>query len=407
MLLIRDRQTDRSMGYGFAEYHSIEDSKAAMSKASLKALTIGSEIVTFCYPHKGVLPHASLVGESNSKYFIYMANTDQPHTYRSRKYYASQHLVNETPLCDPSTQAQSAEDKKSKPTSKKRPAETLENNPKKKREPGQAPAQVNSQLQYWQKKTAEARSENETSSSHGATQPASGVNTITTGVDSTSQATNQQTFAHEATMICYLCASKFNSLEMLRKHPAESKVHAENLQSATKCESGYKLMEKKSVDPESTYKLPTPHPTNTAVSHQQTAEQYRNRAAERREEEAKTATTQSAGFTGFSLKGANKGQKDSSIPGASSEIDAGKPSYGKGLGMLQKAGWTEGQGLGAGTGISAPIEQGMYASGVGLGHQGSFVGDAVEEAQRKTKDDRGEFSEKTKELARQRYMQMD
>ena len=75
--------------------------------------------------------------------------------------------------------------------------------------------------------------------------------------------------------------------------------------------------------------------------------------------------------------------------------------------MLQKAGWSAGQGLGAGGGVTAPIDQSLYASGVGLGHESSKKGDAVEEASRMTKNDRGEFLEKTRELARKRYEQMD
>ncbi|KAK3080218.1 hypothetical protein LTS18_002816, partial [Coniosporium uncinatum] len=46
----------------------------------------------------------------------------------------------------------------------------------------------------------------------------------------------------------------------------------------------------------------------------------------------------------------------------------------------------------------------VYATGVGLGAEGGKVGDAVEEAERRTKEGReGEFLRRTKELARKRF----
>lgn len=56
-----------------------------------------------------------------------------------------------------------------------------------------------------------------------------------------------------------------------------------------------------------------------------------------------------------------------------------------------------------GTGVTAPIATEVYAQGVGLGAQGSKIGDAVEEAGRNTRGRYDEFLEKTKANARQRY----
>ncbi|KMU88810.1 hypothetical protein CIHG_06478 [Coccidioides immitis H538.4] len=70
-------------------------------------------------------------------------------------------------------------------------------------------------------------------------------------------------------------------------------------------------------------------------------------------------------------------------------------------------GWSAGKGLGAqGTGMTAPVATELYVQGVGLGAQGSKVGDAVQEASRNTRGRYDEFLEKTKDLARERYEKM-
>ncbi|KAJ5780397.1 hypothetical protein N7457_005557 [Penicillium paradoxum] len=79
-----------------------------------------------------------------------------------------------------------------------------------------------------------------------------------------------------------------------------------------------------------------------------------------------------------------------------------------GASLLRKMGWSAGSGLGAeGTGVTAPISTELYAPGVGLGAQGGKLGDATEEAGRKTRGRYEEFLEKTKDNARQRYEEMD
>lgn len=70
-------------------------------------------------------------------------------------------------------------------------------------------------------------------------------------------------------------------------------------------------------------------------------------------------------------------------------------------------GWSAGTALGAqGTGVTAPIPTEVYAQGVGLGAEGSKLGDAVEEAGRNTRNRYDEFLEKTKQTARERYGRM-
>ena len=72
--------------------------------------------------------------------------------------------------------------------------------------------------------------------------------------------------------------------------------------------------------------------------------------------------------------------------------------------LLGKMGWSAGEGLGAkGTGMVAPIATELYVQGVGLGAQGSKVGDAAEEASRNTKGDYAAFLERTRDKAKERY----
>lgn len=123
--------------------------------------------------------------------------------------------------------------------------------------------------------------------------------------------------------------------------------------------------------------------------------QYRDRAAERRQQEDEAGANEK--IPSFSLKG---------LKPRTSSSSAGASSYGKGLNMLQNAGWTAGQSLGTGNGTTAPLDQNMYRRGVGLGHEGGNLGDAVEEAQRMTRGDGSRFVEKTKESARERFKKL-
>lgn len=83
------------------------------------------------------------------------------------------------------------------------------------------------------------------------------------------------------------------------------------------------------------------------------------------------------------------------------------PVPSKGASLLGKMGWSAGEGLGAqGTGMTAPIATDMYVQGVGLGAQGGKIGDAAGEAERNTRGDYGEFLERTREKAKERFEKM-
>lgn len=54
-------------------------------------------------------------------------------------------------------------------------------------------------------------------------------------------------------------------------------------------------------------------------------------------------------------------------------------------------------------GRTEAVEAKVYVPGVGLGAEGGELGDAAEEAARKTRGDQGGFVEKTREKARERF----
>ena len=417
VLTIRDRRTDQRMGFGFVQYHSIDDAIATMAKTremqrNGEALTISSKEFSIEYAHLTVFPHWDFGRqERNTKFLFYVR--DKMHKYHDDRYYPDVLVVNEESPHKQQPQVKNASDSEKK--SKKASRNTLESTSKKRKAPGAAPAY----LDYFQKKQAELREEEANAApqeSKQPKQPATGVNTISTS-DTTipdalpdKEATQEeQTFAHEGEgrVACYLCNSAFNTRDGVVRHIKESAMHAKNLLDSDLIDRAYKRMEAKKVNSTSTIRLSAKEKDVKPVQ-ETTQSQYRDRAAERRQEEANAGGAQKVGF---SLKGKGSKAAGGGTSGRNSDSETEKgpaqPTYGKGMGMLQKAGWSAGQGLGAeGTeGIAAPIETNVYAAGVGLGHEGSKRGDAAEEAARATSGNG--FLEMTRETARKRYEAMN
>jgi hypothetical protein len=417
VLTIRDRRTDQRMGFGFVQYHSVDDAIATIARAremqrNGETLTISSKEFSIQYAHLAVFPHWDFGRqERNTKYLFYVH--EKMHKYHDDRYYPDELVVNETSPHEQQPQVKDASDSEKK--SKKASRDTLESTSKKRKAPGAAPAY----LDYFQKKQAELREEEANAApqeSKHPKQPATGVNTISTADTAMSDAPtdteatqDQQTFAHEGEerVACYLCNSAFNTREGVIRHIRESAMHAKYLLDPELIDRAYRRMKAKEVDPASTIRLSAAERVVKPVQ-EATQTQYRDRAAERRQEEAKAGGVSKVGF---SLKGKGSKSASGTSTGRNSDSETEKgpaqPTYGKGMGMLKKAGWSAGQGLGAeGTeGIAAPIETNVYAAGVGLGHEGSKRGDAAEEAARATSGNG--FLEMTRETARKRYEAMN
>ncbi|KAK4543421.1 hypothetical protein LTR36_005564 [Oleoguttula mirabilis] len=428
VIIVRDRETDKSMTFGFAEYHNVESAIAALAKADELGdkCTIASKVVQVSFPHLTVFPRADFgVAETSEKFTVFMPNSGARHKYHDARYYPSELMISEEAPRGPSTPP------KETGSGGVRTLQSKEKSKKRKAPGTTAPTH----LQHWQNKAAELRSQEEKvaaekdkeRASKKAQPPASGVNAISATPPPTTVESSQQTFCIDTPQrkCCYLCAGKFPTSEALQRHLKESAKHAANLENPATTQTAFEKLGKAGVSEGATVKLLVVVPSlpkkkvsgdSSSAAEQAAMDlQYRDRAAERRKEEAQTGGTKPANVS-FSLKGGvggNKGKSKSTSAPATAEAGqqpAHKPSYGKGMGMLQKAGWSEGQGLGAADGTmgrAAPIEQMVYARGVGLGHEGGKRGEAVEEAARMTKGGGGEgFLEMTKAGARSRYDKM-
>ncbi|KAK3690990.1 hypothetical protein LTR37_018892 [Vermiconidia calcicola] len=413
VLLIRDRETDQSMGFGFVEYHVAGDAYEAVQKARAeetrgKLFTIASRHVSVSYPHVGVFPPDAVWvrPEWNEKFTFAIEGKTGRHRYHDRRYYASIFVVNEqSPHADPGLfrELTDAEKATSAPTKGKR-TETLETKTKKRKPLG---AVVPALLSQWNTKQAELRGEQDAAVARvEPKQPATGVNAIVpvTSTNSTSPPTlYEQTSAHEGEVIaCYLCASQFKSKDGIIKHLKESEMHAKYLQDESLKKRALERMQKKDIDPGTTVKLPPPA-ERMDLDHDASKPQYRDRAKERRKEEAQTVG-QKVGFSLTGLGGKKSAGGRAAGSPSSSDTEKGNAvqlSSGIGANIMKKKGYVEGQGLGSGGGVTAPIEQNMYAAGVGLGHESSKRGDAVEEAERMTKG--GGYQEMGRELQHSRY----
>lgn len=227
-----------------------------------------------------------------------------------------------------------------------------------------------SHLQFWSNRHAEL---------HGVQKKDGDSNTVDGGSDqggspADSAAPPTQSYADPNRNCCYLCMREFKSTSEVNRHERLSQLHRENLQND---ESKSRAMAK-------------------LVKHgivQQSTTEYRDRARERR----KAFGPARAG-----------GRQKLAAPKEGDKHEPPVQTTSKGASLLSKMGWSAGSGLGAqGTGVTAPIATEVYAQGVGLGAQGSKLGDATEEAGRNTRGRYDEFLEKTKETARQRYEQLD
>ena len=188
-----------------------------------------------------------------------------------------------------------------------------------------------------------------------------------------------QTFANLAKKCCYLCSRQFKTEAEVNQHERISDLHQANLKNAELVAKAQSKMIKAGI-------------SLTAVS--EDSSEYRDRAKERR-----------AAF-GVGKRISLPLKKSVTQPEEEAK-DEPAPAPSKGASLLGKMGWSAGEGLGAqGTGMTAPIATDVYMQGVGLGAQGGRIGDASEEADKNTKGNYGEFLERTKDKAKERFERM-
>jgi hypothetical protein len=207
-------------------------------------------------------------------------------------------------------------------------------------------------------------------------------------------------YADKEALKCVLCMRNFKQTMVLRLHERESMLHKRMLQDPAAVEKAIKELASRGLKP--TTMMPETEQQREARLSAAGGPQYRDRAQERRE-----AYNQPAKPAKATAKRRPDGEK---VDGSGATASGESPTQKKpklGAALLGKMGWSAGEGLGAqGTGRTEAITTDLYTPGVGLGAEGGKIGDAVVEAERKTRNNFSDFVEKTKDKARERYEKM-
>ncbi|KAF2970885.1 hypothetical protein GQX73_g2637 [Xylaria multiplex] len=381
IFMVRDKLSDISCNYGFAEFSTLDDARAAVAKYNAHPqFTISSKPVTVAFIHSGVfIPYLHPLQEQDRKFtFAATHNPTLRLSYWNPSVYASEHLTFDESLYEEKEQKSGHTtqdlDAQAGKESKKRKADKDLTAPTGKKAIAMAP-----QLQMWANKHAEL---------HGSKESADGPPSLNepplaTGPNAMGVTKNTSTtlpsvsYADLDQMCCFLCRRKFKNEPSLRRHEQMSDMHKANLEDED-------LITKATQDLMALGKEPTSN--------------YRDRAKERR-----LAHNQPMKPRLHLPRKAPPTNKDND----SAKEPPPKLAISKGAGLLAKMGWSGGEGLGAeGGGRTDIIETMAYAPGVGLGAEGGKIGDAAQEAARATKNDYADFVSKAKEKARERYEKM-
>jgi RNA recognition motif-containing protein len=462
VFLVRDKKTNDAMRYGFAEFATLEDAQGAIEKfkASPK-FAVSSKPVTAAFIHTGVfIPHTGRVTDENSNFhFQPIYNRDILLKYWDNRVYpsilrvsydsdaAKQHSVDNTVKSektgDEAINAQDASAKKLKRFKINQPAAK--------------PAMVmGPQMQMWARKRAELVGQAQAQVELDANNNAASIPAPSEkgrGSSRTQAKDSYISYSDTDNLACLVCLRKFSSLVALRDHEALNKDHVANLLDEGKRDAAAERLRSQAKRPQvvtlrvaNVSRQPSDlvytsyadrdqlhclicqrkfakaamlslheresemHRLNLGdqgnidraisqlarigkaprkmVPAKNKGKRYRDRAKERRQ--------------AFKQPNAprRKAPKKDAVP-----KEAEKPAApSKGAALLGKMGWSAGEGLGAeGSGRTEVIATDVYASGVGLGAEGGRLGDAVEEAARKTKDNYTDFVEVTRKKARERY----
>ncbi|KAF8853933.1 hypothetical protein BDZ45DRAFT_60440 [Acephala macrosclerotiorum] len=383
VLLVRDRKTNDSWRYGFAEFSTVEDAQAAMAKykASDK-FTISSKPVLLSYIHAGVfVPVLHPLGDEYAKFtFSPLSNTAIKLMYWDEAAYANE-LAVATPDAPSAVKTKESEHAKLAAAAAN---EGLVGNGKdgepklKKRKVEKDPKVVAPHLQFWSNRHAELHGippkdpEEDTPNSEPATPQKK--------VSASAEAPPSQTFADLERKCCLLCSRQFKTEAEVNKHERMSQLHRDNMNNEDLVSKALaKLNKSKGSTTESSA--------------------YRDRAKERRQafNQPKQPAAQH-----------NQASKEASgEPPLKKQQEEAPPVQSKGATILGKMGWTAGEGLGAqGTGRTDAIVTELYSQGVGLGAQGGKVGDAAEQAHRQTKGSYADFVSNVKDKAKERFQSL-
>ncbi|PGH14350.1 hypothetical protein AJ80_05940 [Polytolypa hystricis UAMH7299] len=370
ILLVRDRRSNESWRYGFAEFATVEDAQAALTRYnSFESFTISSKPVLASYIHAGVFVPVLNPSASTRRFtFSPLKNPSLKLAYWDEEAYVTELRVSTETVGTDRKKAGtgvsgSAKQTKDSEKVKKRKADAAATSGTKK-------IAVPSHLQFWSDRHAELHGiqrGNAEEEANTGDKPSSAVAGDSVSPPSASPGPTQS-YADPNRMCCYLCMRQFKTTAEVNKHERLSQLHRDNMQNEELKAKAMEKLQKHGIIPA------------------QPSTDYRDRAKERRR------------AFGPSTK---PKQKKVTLE---AEPEPAVPIMSKGASLLGKMGWSAGTGLGAqGTGMTAPVAADLYVQGVGLGAQGGKVGDAIEEVGRNTRGRYDNFLEKTKEGARERY----
>lgn len=437
VFLMRAVESGESFKYGFAEFWTLEDAAAAVQKFRMsRSFTVAGCAVTVAPTHMGVfLPEErELTPQIEHTSFCPLFNTALRVRYRDPHVFPSQLLVTQEP---PTANGQGGsgavdgQDGDGKKTKKRKGDASLASSAAKK------PVAMAGQMAVWQRKHDELRETNgdaasDDASAHaakldankgpikislnnsikfgasaaidlGAKKQASPSNA--TGADDARNASpntpepvsqdgssaREETYLDRNRLMCLICMRKYKSLDECDIHE-KSRNHKTAMEDEEKVKAALPRLEARD---KRAAKLGQEDESQTT--------QYRDRAKERRDiynqpDKPKPQSNKP--------KGGDAPKKDPAKKDA--EDKSSKPVASKGAGMLAKMGWTTGSGLGAhGDGRTDAIATNAYQEGVGLGAEGGNLGDAVELAEKKTKNRYSDYLNTVQDKARARYNQMN
>ncbi|CAG8340256.1 unnamed protein product, partial [Penicillium nalgiovense] len=242
VLLVRDRRTNESWGYGFAEFAGITDAQAAMARLnSFEKFTISSKPVLVSYIHGGVFVPV-MNAASGASYFTF-----SPSNNPSLKlmYWDDAAFVTELVVSTEEDDV-AQEQRANKTTSNHGDAQAKgmkdSDKGKKRKTDGSASASTKklampSQLQFWSDRHAELHGINR----DAAGNPAENSSSVTPATESAALAIEPAapvtepaapaapSFADFEKNRCLLCMQDLVDAGHLRYHERESDIHRENL----------------------------------------------------------------------------------------------------------------------------------------------------------------------------------
>lgn len=419
VFLMRDCNTDESYKYGFAEFWTIEDAAAAVSKCQLsRTFTIAGYATNVSTIHMGVfLPeHREVTEYTERQSFHPLLNPSLRVRYRDPHVYPSQRVV--TTHAPGKGAAQSDDPNAQKAKKRKADTPAASSTAKKLAIP------MGGQMALWQKKHDEIHDgQTKTPEANRASPPKTdqGKGPITISLSGTSigepqpptgdtpaqsdspgepaSADTPVSYVDRSRLMCLICMRKYKSVDEVNIHE-----RSRNHKNSTENEELVKAALPRLAIRDKRLAKEAP-PTGDEAS----AGQYRDRAKERRaayNQPTKPATQPGRGGRPEGSAGA-KAESPASAPASAAAATPVKAAQSRGAGMLAKMGWTAGAGLGAdGGGRTEAIATNAYQEGVGLGAEGSNLGDAAQLAERRTKNSYTDYVNTVQDKARERYNKM-